>query len=69
LSHPFGKTSQRHSASKEKRPSEKEIAVHSRSVHSHEGRAQTTTADKPLDTAALLAIIALIGLIVFLLWM
>jgi len=32
-------------------------------------RAHTTAADSPLDTAALLSVIALIGLIIFLLWM
>jgi hypothetical protein len=68
LSHPFSKTSHRPSASTEKRPWEKEIAVHSPSVHNQEGHAHTAAADKPLDTAALLAIIALVGLIIFLLW-
>ena len=38
------------------------------SAHSHERKAHTTAADEPLDTAALLSMIALIGLIVFLLW-
>jgi hypothetical protein len=46
---------------------EKEIAVPP-SAHSHERKAHPAAADGPLDTAALLAIIALIGLIVFLLW-
>jgi hypothetical protein len=33
-----------------------------------ERKAHTVAADSPLDTAALLGVIALIGLIVFLLW-
>jgi energy-coupling factor transporter transmembrane protein EcfT len=33
-----------------------------------ERKDHTVVADSPLDTAALLAVIALIGLIVFLLW-
>jgi hypothetical protein len=34
---------------------------------SHEHKAHTVAADRPLDTAAMLALIALIGMIVFLL--
>jgi hypothetical protein len=33
-----------------------------------ERKAHTVAADSPLDTAAMLGVIALIGLIVFLLW-
>ena len=39
--------------------------AHTRSADERKGR--TVAADSPLDTAALLAVIALIGLIVFLL--
>lgn len=42
--------------------------MHLPSARSHEGHAHAAAADRPLDTAALLAIIALIGLIIFLLW-
>jgi hypothetical protein len=38
------------------------------SAHSSERKASAAAADSPLDTAALLAAIALIGMIVFLLW-
>ena len=43
--------------------------MHLPSAHGHEHNAHTAAADRPLDTAGLLAIIALIGLIIFLLWM
>jgi hypothetical protein len=38
------------------------------SGHGPERKAHTIAADSPLDTAALLVVIALIGLVIFLLW-
>jgi hypothetical protein len=38
------------------------------STHGSERKPRAAAADSPLDTAALLATIALIGMIVFLLW-
>jgi hypothetical protein len=37
-------------------------------AYSSERKVRTAAADSPLDTAALLAVIALIGMIIFLLW-
>jgi hypothetical protein len=47
---------------------EKKTTVASPTAYSSKRKARAAAADSPLDTAALLAVIVLIGMIIFLLW-